>query len=47
MAKKLGKRYKELLEKVDSEKFYTIKEASALLKDLKSTKFDESPNTSS
>jgi len=42
MAKKLGKRYKELLGKIDSEKRYTIKEASALLKELKSTKFDES-----
>jgi large subunit ribosomal protein L1 len=42
MAKKLSKRYKEIKAKIDSSKFYTIEEASELLKDLKSTKFDES-----
>ena len=46
MAKKVGKRYKEIKEKIDSEKLYTIKEASALLKELKSTKFDESVEVS-
>ena len=46
MAKKSGKRYKELLTKIDSEKLYTIKEASVLLKEIKSTKFDESVEVS-
>jgi large subunit ribosomal protein L1 len=42
MAKKLSKRYRELQGKVDSAKLSTIEEASTLVKDLKSTKFDES-----
>jgi large subunit ribosomal protein L1 len=42
MAKKLSKRYRELQGRVDSAKLSTIEEASALVKDLKSTKFDES-----
>ncbi len=39
---KVSKRYKALLEKVDSTKEYTLNDAVALLKDLKSAKFDES-----
>ncbi len=39
---KISKRYKALLEKVDSTKEYAINDAVALLKDLKSAKFDES-----
>jgi len=46
MAKKLSKRYKELQKKVDSSKKYTIEEATALLKELKSTKFDETVEVS-
>lgn len=42
MAKKVSKRYSALLEKVDSEKTYSILEGVELLKNLKSTKFDES-----
>jgi large subunit ribosomal protein L1 len=41
LAKKLSKRYKELKEKIDGEKLHSLEEASALVKDLKSTKFDE------
>ncbi|MCK5111539.1 MAG: 50S ribosomal protein L1 [Arcobacteraceae bacterium] len=39
---KVSKRYKALLEKVDSSKEYALNDAVALLKDLKSAKFDES-----
>ncbi len=39
---KVSKRYKALLEKVDSLKEYSLNDAVALLKDLKSAKFDES-----
>jgi large subunit ribosomal protein L1 len=39
---KISKRYKALLEKVDSSKEYSLNDAVALLKDLKSAKFDES-----
>ncbi|RLA82520.1 MAG: 50S ribosomal protein L1 [Epsilonproteobacteria bacterium] len=39
---KVSKRYKALLEKVDSLKEYSLVDAVALLKDLKSAKFDES-----
>jgi len=39
---KVSKRFKALLEKVDAEKDYSVAEASALAKDLKSAKFDES-----
>jgi large subunit ribosomal protein L1 len=39
---KVSKRYKALLEKVDSTKEYALNDAVALLKDLKSAKFDES-----
>jgi large subunit ribosomal protein L1 len=41
MAKKLSKRYRELREKFDREKLHSLEEASTVLKDLKSTKFDE------
>ena len=37
----MSKRYKQLLEKVDSSKSYTIEEASSSVKELKSAKFDE------
>jgi len=39
---KVSKRYKALVEKVDSTKEYALNDAIALLKDLKSAKFDES-----
>jgi len=38
---KQSKRFKQLSEKIDQDKEYTVSEASALLKDLKSAKFDE------
>jgi large subunit ribosomal protein L1 len=41
MAKKVSKRVQQLLEKIDTNKTYTIEEATALVKDLKSAKFDE------
>jgi large subunit ribosomal protein L1 len=41
MAKKLSKRYKELQKKVESEKLHSVEEATTLVRDLKSTKFDE------
>jgi large subunit ribosomal protein L1 len=41
MAKKISKRFKELLEKVDSKKKYSINEAIKTVKILKSAKFDE------
>jgi large subunit ribosomal protein L1 len=37
----MSKRYKSLLEKIDNTKAYTVAEASASMKDLKSAKFDE------
>ncbi len=37
----MGKRYKQLLEKIDTKKLYSVAEASATVKDLKSAKFDE------
>ena len=39
---KHGKRYKALAGKVDSNKVYSVDEATALMKDLASAKFDES-----
>jgi len=39
---KHGKRYRALLEKVDPNKVYTIDEASRVVKDLASARFDES-----
>ncbi len=41
MAKKLTKRFQELLKKVDLEKKYSIEEALANIKNLASAKFDE------
>jgi len=41
MAKKLSKRYQELLNKIEKNKEYSSQEAIALVKDLKSAKFDE------
>ncbi|MDQ7033242.1 MAG: 50S ribosomal protein L1 [Desulfonauticus sp.] len=41
MAKKHGKRYLELLKKIDKD-VYSLKEASEKVKELKSAKFDES-----
>ena len=39
---KLSKKHKEALAKVDRNKLYTLKEASALLKEITYTKFDAS-----
>ncbi len=36
-----SKRYTQLIEKIDASKAYTLEEASATLKELKSAKFDE------
>lgn len=41
MAKKISKRFKELLEKVDIEKEYSLEEAVKTVRNLKSAKFDE------
>jgi large subunit ribosomal protein L1 len=41
MAKKLSKRKEAILKKVDTSKVYSVEEAMATLKDLKSAKFDE------
>jgi len=41
MAKKVSKKRAALLEKIDAQKKYSVDEATALLKDLKSAKFDE------
>ena len=38
---KISKRFKALSEKIEIEKDYSVVEAAALIKDLKSTKFDE------
>jgi large subunit ribosomal protein L1 len=37
----MSKRYKSLLEKIDTTKAYTVADASVTIKDLKSAKFDE------
>ena len=37
----MSKRYKQLVEKIDASKTYTVSDATALVKDLKSAKFDE------
>jgi large subunit ribosomal protein L1 len=42
MAKKISKRYKALLKKVDTSKEYTLNEAIEKVLELKSAKFDES-----
>jgi large subunit ribosomal protein L1 len=41
MAKKISKRKEAILKKVDTNKVYSVDEAMATLKDLKSAKFDE------
>ncbi|SFV90095.1 LSU ribosomal protein L1p (L10Ae) [hydrothermal vent metagenome] len=41
MAKKVSKRREALLKKIDPAKIYSVDEAMATLKELKSTKFDE------
>ncbi|MDR1555345.1 MAG: 50S ribosomal protein L1 [Campylobacteraceae bacterium] len=41
MAKKISKRFKELLEKIDIKKEYSLEEAVKTVKNLKSAKFDE------
>jgi large subunit ribosomal protein L1 len=41
MAKKVSKRFQELLKKVDADKVYSSSEAVAAVKELKSAKFDE------
>ncbi len=41
MAKKITKRRKALLEKIDRKKSYSVDEAIKLLPELKSAKFDE------
>ena len=41
MAKKISKRKQALLEKIDKSKLYTLTEAVATVKELKSAKFDE------
>ena len=46
MAKKLSKRYKQLLEKIDTKKEYSIEEALEKIGDLKSAKFDETVEVS-
>lgn len=38
---KVSKRYKQLLEKIDSEKIYSVADAAAFMNELKSAKFDE------
>lgn len=41
MGKNVSKRYKLLSEKIEANKVYTVEEASAFIKELKSAKFDE------
>jgi len=41
MAKKVNKRFQELLKKVDKEKKYSVDEALGNIKNLASAKFDE------
>ncbi len=41
MSKKISKRYKDLVSKLDSEKVYSADEAVASIKDLATAKFDE------
>ena len=41
MAKKVNKRFQELLKKVDKEKKYSVEEALSNIKNLASAKFDE------
>ena len=37
----MSKRYKQLLEKIDTTKSYAVADATTFIKDLKSAKFDE------
>ena len=37
----MSKRYKQLVEKIDTSKAYSVTEAAATVKDLISAKFDE------
>jgi large subunit ribosomal protein L1 len=46
MAKKLSKRYQELLNKIEKDKEYSSQEAIALVKDLKAAKLDETVEVS-
>jgi large subunit ribosomal protein L1 len=41
MAKKLSKRVQKLLEKIDNDKNYSVEEATSVVKELQSAKFDE------
>jgi large subunit ribosomal protein L1 len=41
MGKKHSKRYRQLLEKIEKEKIYSVEEASQKVKELQSAKFDE------
>ncbi len=41
MAKRLSKKRKALLEKIDTSKIYSVDEAIGMIKDLKTAKFDE------
>ena len=41
MKKNVSKRYKQLSEKIEAGKEYTVAESSAIIKELKSAKFDE------
>ena len=41
MAKRVNKRFQELLKKIDKEKKYSVDEALANIKNLASAKFDE------
>ncbi len=42
MSSRSGKKYKDARQKVDRDKFYSLEEALAMIKDLSFTKFDES-----
>ena len=46
MSKKLSKRYKSLLEKIQKDNKYSLSDAVSLVKDLKSAKFDETVDIS-
>ncbi len=41
MGKNVSKRYKQLSEKIDAEKEYSVDESASFIKELKSAKFDE------
>ncbi len=46
MSKKISKRKQTLLKKIDKDKTYSIDEAVAKIKELKSAKFDETGRNS-